>query len=839
MKVSLKWVREYTEIKLPQEELVKRIKSQIGEVEHITDHTSKYEGIFLAQIKEKSDHPEADKLGVYQVSIGGEELIQVVAGDKDLTIGDLVAYITPGTKVPHNPHPEKYDGIIRAVKLRGVESNGMLASGRELDINNDHESVMVIDTNLQPGTPIVKVLDMDDVVLDIENKALTNRADCFGIIGLAREIAGIQQIKFTSPDWFNSNDHTLQSDEHSDLPLKIDNQAYNLCPRYSAATISNVKVGPSPLWLQSILIRSGSRPINNIVDITNYIMLMTGQPLHAFDYDKLRSKDPNGNKSAFITVRLAKNGEKLNALNDVVYELQDTNLVICDSSNPIALAGMIGGLDTEIDEDTTNIVLESANFDMYNNRKSSMLLGVFTEAVTRYSKGQDPAMTIPAMKQAIKLILSLTGGQLEGEYDIKESKDFGRSRSISLDVNKMNSHLGLSLTNQQIQKILENVELKTDIKDEHMTVTIPSYRNDLRLPVDIHEEVGRLYGYNNIPITLPKRDLTPVKHNQLLDLKWKLRDIIESLNTNEVLSYNFVSKGSITSTDLDLTHAYRLINPLSPELEYMRTSLIPSLLEITAKNLNAFRESVAIYEMNKTHNKTRIDKEGLPLELEEMSFVVSKSSNTKMTYDGSALYSAKAYLNELLKKVNCSKCEFISPDKMNLKGLPSWIKTSLMMYDPNAVALIEVPLDTGNDHLGIVGELSPKVVKAYKLPKHTGAFQLDLQSLERNISTATNYQEPSRYPWVINDICFRLDRDVPYGVIHNLLNRSLKGTRLLFEIEPVDIYMSQELKQEDKKQITLRVSLSDRGKTLESSEVENLLKKATRYIRRETNAVVI
>ncbi len=841
MKISLKLIKKLTDINISEEELIAKIKSQIGAVEEVIHFREKYQNIVLAKIVERQDHPEAEKLAVYQINIGEKENVQVVAGDKNLEVNDLVAYFKPGAKVPFNPHPEKYDGIIRAVELRGIKSNGMLASARELDINANHERVIKIETDHKPGTPIDIVLDMDDTVIDIENKALTNRGDCFGLIGIAREIAGVQNIPFTSPEWMKSNLQATAKSVNNNLPLEIKNEVYNLCPRYSATTISNITVKESPVWMQSILVKLGLRPINNIVDITNYIMVFTGQPLHAFDYDKLRNKDNNGKNSAHITIRLAKEGEKLNGLNQNVYDLHDTNLVICDSTNPIALAGMLGGADTEIDESTKNIVIECANFDMYNNRKSSMLLGIMTDAVSRYSRGQDPALTVSVMKEASKLVLELAGGSVETEYDLAKSDEIGKTRLITINIEEVNNHLGTELATKVISQLLDNVELHNSVKGDVITVTIPSFRNDVRIKEDIYEEIGRLYGFDNIKVTLPKRDLTPPIHNKLLDLKWKIREILSKTGVDEISSYSFVSKDLLTKYNLEIEESYRLINSLSPELEQIRTSLVPSLLEVAKKNLNSQRDRVVIYEINKTHRKTDLDRDSLPIELEEFAFVLSLSEqNAKDVYNGSSYYLVKNYLEEMLSLLNLPKIQFISPNKINKDKLPTWIKSSINMYDSNAVAVIYVELsENQKEYLGVIGEISPQVKAKVKLSDTTGAFQLDLIKINECLSNASKYQEPSKYPSTSFDICFKVDRDVPYDVINNLIEKCLKEKKLSFKVEPKDIYMSEFLEKEDKRHITFSIKVSDITKTIDSKEVERIIKKISDRVQRETKAVVV
>src|SRR5680860_1612833 len=376
MKVSLNLIKQLTRVKLGNDELLSRINSRLAEVENLENLADKYQGILVAEIKEAKEHPDADKLGIYQI-YNGKKTIQVVAGDKTLKVGDKVAHIAPGLTVPAT-FDDAEPFVMKKIQLRGKDSNGMLGSAKELAFGDDHDKVLVLDTSVPAGTTLIEAYDLDYQIIDIENKTLTNRPDCFGLIGFAREVAGIQDLQFTSPSWFLETTKIPKS--NNSLKLNVKNEVPKDCPTYLATAVSKVEIKQSPVHLMTYLSRLGVRPINNIVDMTNYYMIMTGQPLHAFDYDKLAS----GN----ITVRYPKKGEKLTLLDGKEIEIHAHAVTICDDKGPIALGGVMGGANSEISNDTKNIVIECANFDMYSIRTTSMKHGIFSDAATRYMRGQ-------------------------------------------------------------------------------------------------------------------------------------------------------------------------------------------------------------------------------------------------------------------------------------------------------------------------------------------------------------------------------------------------------------------------------------------------------------------
>ncbi len=508
MKLPTNWLQEYTRLELDNEELKENIATQLGAIEHIEDWDKKYEGVLIAQIVSKKDHPDADKLGVYKVNIGEEEL-QVVAGDKTLNVGDKVAYFPVGSIVSSTVGTAD-EFRISAVTLRGVESNGMMGSEKELDFGSDHSKVMRLEEDAPAGEFFGKHYGLGGKVIDIENKALANRGDCFGILGLAREVSGIQGLKFESPAWY-LNETSIKEDDR--LPIIVENRSGGHCARYTAIVMDNVNVGQSPAWLKARLLQCGVRPINNIVDITNYLMLLTAQPLHAFDYDKILDKDSKSKNIAKIVVRHSENGESITTLDGKTVELPEGVLVIADSDNPIGIAGIMGGQSTEIDENTKRIVIECANFDRYNVRKSSMKLGIFTEAVTRFTKAQDPSRCAPILAKAVEMIEQLSQGQVASLLqDNWENPQI--QTDIEVEINRANTHLGTNLTEEQISTILTNIEYEVErVGDGLLSVKVPTFRPDIQLREDVFEDIGRQFGYNQIEVTLPSRSIRPAVNN--------------------------------------------------------------------------------------------------------------------------------------------------------------------------------------------------------------------------------------------------------------------------------------------------------------------------------------
>lgn len=824
MKTPLNSIKKLTEIVLEKDKLIQNVFTQIGAVEKIEDLEKKYKNIFVAKILEKKEHPDSERLGVYTLDLG-ERKVQVVAGDRTLEVGNTVAYLSPGCVIPFNAHPEKNENIVTKVSLRGVESEGMMASQKELDFGSDHTRVMRLDDSLTVGTPITEALSLSDTVLDIENKALANRGDCFGLIGLAREISAIQRLKFSPPSWYSNWDENTPMVEEK-YSLEVENSTQNNCPRYVAFVMDNIEIKDSPSWLQAELSKYSIKSINNIVDVTNYLMVLTGQPIHAFDYDKVVGKE----KEAKIVVRQAKEGEKLLGLNDKVLELDDTMCVICDSQNPIALAGIIGGKQSEVDANTKRIIIEVANFNRYNIRKTSWKLGIFTDAATRFTKALSPKQCLPVAYQCSKMITELSGGNVASKI-VDNYQNPKEDINLNISISKLNTFLGLSLNIDQVQELLERVEYEVKkSSDDTLEVKVPFFREDVHIPEDVYEDVARIYNFNEIKITLPNRDISPASKNNILEFKNEIRDVLSNSGSNEVLTYNFVGGDQISKYNLDIEKSYHLKNPLSPDLEYMRINLLPSLCEKLNENLGRGYLNQSLYEINIGHNKEEKDNDNLPVERWYLSMINTASEQ-------SGYYSSKAYLDLLEKKLNLRTLEYTLLCDIQTGTLPTWLNSTSLMYNTNRSAVVWFEVEGKRYYVGVVGELSNQVVFSNNLPKGVNGFELDIEVLMSAISSKSRYQEPSRFPKITQDLCFALNKDIQFNAVKNEIIDILTKSKLYFELDVIDIYSSE--KSNDTKQITFRISLQSRDKTLESNEFEKIKGKIKFLLNEKFKAVLV
>lgn len=823
MKLSLNWIKEFTDIKLSVDELVKKIGAQLGEVEEVVNLGERYEGIVVAKVVSCERHTNADKLNVCKIDDGkvtphvdrdDQGLVQVVCGAPNVRRGITVAWIPPGAVVPSTFDSERF--TLEARELRGVVSNGMLASAKELAISDDHEGIMILDKPADPGTLLKEVYKLDDYIIDIENKMFTHRPDCFGQLGVARELAGIQGIKFASPEWYESALDAFDVKADAKLKLDVVNELPELVPRFIATPISGVTVTKSPIMIQSFLSRVGIKPINNVVDITNFVMALTAQPLHAFDYDKVAAQDQSD--QATIVVRHPRKNEKIALLSGKTIEPRDKAIMIATKTRLIAVGGIMGGTDTEVDSDTKNIILECANFDMYSIRRTSMANGLFTDAVTRFNKGQSPLQNDKVAAYAIAWIHKLSGGQVAGSTHDLHGQLIS-PKPVTVSPSFVNSRLGLKLTASEITKTLKNVEFEVESKDKVLKVTAPFWRTDIAIAEDIVEEVGRLVGFDKLPLALPVRDVNPTAHNRLFDTKSELRAVLSAAGANEVLTYSFVHGNLLDRVGQDQKLAYRLSNALSPDLQYFRLSMLPSLLEQVHPNIRAGFSSFGIFEIGKVHNKSNIHDDGLPKEEERLGFVFAADAKAAKAYYGSPYYQAKAYVHQVLRRFGFN----------DLQWQPVTSHTSSSDTTKQMIA----PLDAGrsafvatNDGvvLGVVGEIRPQLKRDLKLPDFTAGAELNIALIE-NYQTPTDYHPLSRFPSTQQDISFKLPTKTSYAELANLVKTVLTTAEeehgYMTSLEPLDIYQDEDTPTS--KHISLRITVTHPDRTLVTKEVNSLL----------------
>lgn len=821
MKISVNWLKQFTDVDCSVDELVKKIGAQLGEVEEVISLGERYKDIVIAKVISCEKHPDADKLSVCKIDDGGKTAVvsrdengwvQVVCGAPNVREGLLVAWIPPGAIVPSTYDTEQFKLEVRP--LRGVDSNGMLASGKELGLNEDHEGILEVDIDCTPGTSLIKAYELDDYIIDIENKMFTHRPDCFGILGVAREVAGIQHIKFTSPEWYTMP--LSLTPMAKTLKLNVTNDIPELAPRFMMAPISGVKVGPSPTYIQSYLNRVGINPINNIVDITNYVMYVTGQPLHAFDYDKVAGQD--NAETATIVVRKPKKGEQITLIKGRTIEPGKDTIMIASKSRLLAVGGVMGGADTEIDSDTTNIILECATFDMYNIRRTSMAHGLFTDAVTRFNKGQSPLQNDKVLAYAGRLMCDLGGGEFAGKaHDIKHS--LFKEPTIELTADFVNERLGEKISATDMARLLTNVEFDVVHSGNKLSVTPPFWRTDVEIPEDVVEEVGRLYGYDHLPQELPERRVAPAQKDPLLEFKATLRDILSAAGANEVLTYSFIHGDLIDKVGQDRKNAFQISNALSPDLQYYRLSLLPSLLDKVHANIKAGQSEFAIFEMNPVHGKDLVDKDKLPIEDYRLALVFAADDKAaKANHSGAPYYQARTYAEQLLNELGIS-ATFEPAGSHNPKQPIS--QAAIAPFDKNRTAIIK---NTDGEFIGEIGELKSIVRKRLKLPKFVAGFELDLKQLLK-LAKPRGYQPLSRFPSTEQDISFKVPGDITYkqlfDVVWSELVLSEQEHGYETAVSPLDIYQPE--KDKLHKHIALRVKLAHHSRTLTTREVNKLL----------------
>lgn len=826
MKVSLNWIKQFIDFELsPVDKLVERIGAQLGAVEEVENLGAKYQGIIVAKVVSCVDHPDADRLHVCKIDDGGKAgnverdsdgNIEVVCGAPNVREGLLVAWLPPGSTVPESVGKAPF--VLEARELRGVVSNGMLASAKELALGDSHDGILELDGEAKPGDDFAVAYGLDDYIIDIENKMFTHRPDCFGQLGVAREIAGISGMRFTSPDWYL---HTLQEALHIDgqsLPLEVRNELPELVPRFVAVALGNVSVKPSPVWLQTYLLRVGVRPISNVVDITNYIMLLTGQPMHAYDYDKVKALD--GSDKATLVIRTPRSDEFIKLLSGKEIRPRDEAIMIATDTKLIGVGGVMGGADTEVDADTKNIILECANFDMYSIRRTAMTHGLFTDAVTRFNKGQSPLQNDEVNAKAVEMLRELAGAQVAGPVlDDNHIDEENRERRwvhppVPVTTDFINARLGLSIAAEEMKTLLENVEFQVGVDGEMLTITAPFWRTDVETREDVVEEVGRLYGFDKLPLELPQRSIKPVAKDQMLELKRAVRESLVKAGANEVLNYSFVHGDLLEKADQNPENAFRVGNALSPDLQYYRLSLSPSLLDKVHPNVKAGYDEFALFEIGKAHNlQHATDDDGLPMEFEMLDVVYAASE--KAGKAGAAYYEARKFLTNLAADFSL---------QLDFRPFESEEDYPIVKpYDHTRSAQVFVK---GTDlALGMVGEYKQRVRKNLKLPKYCAGFGIGLmQLLQAGADAGNSYVPLPRFPKVTQDITLKVAANLPYQELYQFVWDELAKVQpehTLPTLGPLDIYQRED--DAEHKQVSFRLAIASFERTMTDTEVNNLL----------------
>ncbi len=828
MIISVNWLKKFVDIDLPIDELAQLIGARIVEIEEVVDLGAKYKDTLIVRVVECAPLEGSDHLHLTKIDDSGNRqdverdangLIQVVCGAPNIHAGMLAVWLPPNSVVPDS-YGTTSPFTLTAKPLRGVTSNGMLASAKELALFEDHTGILEVDKNAEAGSLFATVYELDDYLLDIENKSLTHRPDTFGIIGFAREVAAVLGKPFVTPEWLVGLDPMYgdKADDVASLSVTIEN--LELCARYQAVVLSDAEpLRQSPLEIQTYLSRVGVRPINAIVDVTNYLMMLTGQPLHAFDYDKLVKV---GGGKADIHVRSGRQNEKLELLDGRLIELSESDVVIAAGETAVGLAGAMGGLNTVIDENTKNIIVESATFDLYKLRSTQMRHGIFSEAITRFTKGQPAELTAPVLAEAVKLMGEWSGANRVSEV-IEAVGVQTSNKPITVTVSRINHVLGTSFTQDQIVNTLRSVEFAVVEDSDKLTVGAPYWRADIHIIEDIIEEIGRLTGFDSITPTLPTRDFTAVSPSEFDIFRTKLRNSLVRAGASEVLTYSFVHGDIMRKVGQNVDNAYRITNSISPDLQYYRQSLTPSLLNIVFPNVKQGYGQFAIFEINKVHPKsTGLTDENVPVEIGSIALSVV---NTK-ELAGAAFYKAKRILSYMTTQLGISlRFESVSGEDSSEVLAP---------FEPKRRAYV---VTEDNVKIGVIGEYKKSVAVNFKLPVYAAGFELETSKLFNAVSQKKpSYQPLSRYPGTERDICFKVAAETEYIKIEAAVNSVLDQTELETNLQPVDIYQADGTQT---KNITLRISITANDHTLTAQEANQLVEQVSRSVTATAGATVI
>ncbi|MCG0274543.1 MAG: phenylalanine--tRNA ligase subunit beta [Thermosediminibacteraceae bacterium] len=790
MRVPLKWLKEYVDYKGSAEELAEKLTMSGSNAEGIEYVGQDIKGVVIGKILEIKKHPNSDKLLITTVDTGGK-VFQIITGAHNIKEGDKVAVALPGATID--------GGIeIKVQNIRGLESQGMLCSAKELGLD-DHglpedmkNGLLILPEDAPIGKDIKEYIDLEDAVIEFE--LTPNRPDCFSIIGIAREAAATLNISLKK---FSRG---LEKERFCDKifdKVKVTVEAGDLCKRYIARIIEDVKIEPSPLWMQRRLQLCGIRPINNIVDITNYVMLELGQPLHAFDYDKLAEGS--------IIVRRGKKGEKLITLDGHEREITEDTLVIADGKGPVALAGIMGGANSEVTAQTRTVLLESANFSGANIRRTSRRLGIRTEASSRFEKGLDPNLAEMAAERACELIEQLGAGRVLKEFvDIYPEPVL--PRKLPLKVEKINALLGTKISKEQMVEILKRLGIEVEDKESETFIIIPTFRSDINQEADVAEEIARIYGYDNIPSTLPSNIATCGILNRIQKLTDEVKQTLVDLGFSEIYTYSFISPGAFDALaipkDHEMRDAIRLINPLGEEHSIMRTTLLDGILQVVRFNINQKRKSIKVFEIGTVYLPKQLPLKELPVEKKKLGLAV---------YDENLdFYYLKGIIETLLVKLKVRKVEFY-PAK-------------LFSLHPGRTARISID----GEIAGYMGEVHPDVMENYAMEnKRVYVAELDLELLLDKAVTEVKFQPLPKFPAADRDVAIVVEESVTAGSIIEAIKEI--GGDLLESVELFDIYRGEQI-PEGYKSLAFSLTYRAKDRTLTDDEINSLHCKITQHI---------
>lgn len=791
MLAPLSWLKKYVDIDVEPQQLSDMLTMTGSEVEGFEKLGKGLEHVVAAKITKIDKHPDADRLLVCNVDVGEEKDIVIVTGATNVYEGALITLARVGANLPNGMS-------IKKGKLRGVVSFGMMCSGEELCIDDsvypgaEVNGIMLIHEDVKPGTPIASILGMDDTVFDI--KTYANRPDCLSIIGTARETAATFNVPLRMPETSYTEGDRLTSDI-----VSVEVEEPDLCTRYMAKVVYDINIEPSPKWMQKALIAAGVRPISNIVDITNYVMLELGQPMHAFDFKYIEGQK--------IVVRKAIKGETITTLDGTEQKLSEDMLVIADSNKPSALAGIMGGEKSGVYDDTEMVLFESATFNPVSIRTTARALGMRTESSSRFEKGLDAANACLAMDRAMHLVEKLGVGKIaQGCIDVLNADV--NPRTLTVSVNKINELLGLDLPGNTMDGLLRRLQIESHVEGDNLICEIPTFRQDLKNTADISEEILRIYGFDNIPSQLPEMHIESRGRTMRQRLDMMIRSYMANHGLYEAMHYSFMSPSAYDmlhiKEDSDLRNAVKILNPLGEDYSLMRTTLMPAMIKTIANNLNHRIDDVKLFELSKTFHETNDE---LPLEVNRLSIGVCSSDEN--------FFTVKGRIESLLKPLGHKNYEFV-------RGTEPFLhpgRRAVMMVN-------DIPV-------GYLGELHPDVAEQAGIKKRAYVAEINIDELleiRRNELVVTDLP---KYPAVDRDLAVVVDKEQAVGQMLSLI-KTTSGD-LLESVEIFDIYEGEQI-GENKKSVAFSLVYRAKDRTLTDEDVNAKFNKIVKVLGRNFNA---
>ncbi|WP_434390882.1 phenylalanine--tRNA ligase subunit beta [Melittangium boletus] len=782
MKISVKWLKDYVALPADVDELARRLTAVGLEIEGMDRPGDALRGVVVARIAASAQHPNADKLSVTQIDLGQADTLQVVCGAKNFKVGDKVPLATLGTKLPNGVE-------IKQAPLRGVDSFGMLCSAKELGLSEESSGLLILPADLAPGTPIAEALGLDDVVLEVN--VTPNRPDALSHLGVAREVAVATGAPLRPPE-----PRLAESGAPASEKVRVRIEDATRCPRYAARVIENVKIGPSPQWLQDRLKACGVRPISNVVDVTNFVLLEYGQPLHAFDLDKVAGQE--------IIVRTARPGEKMTTLDGKERTLSPEDLLICDRDRAQALAGVMGGADSEVGAGTTRVVLESAHFQPATVRRSSKRHGLHTEASHRFERGADLDAVVPAVDRAAALIAELAGGTVApGRVDLHPQPQ--PPRRVTLRYGRVEKVLGVSIAEPECRRILGVLGFRgVEEGSGQSTFEVPRARVDVEREEDLMEELARVYGYDNIPAKLPRGLAELAPESPTTEAERRARQALSGAGLSEVVNYSFVTPRTLEVLG-GTEQPVALLNPLSVEQSVMRTSLLPGLLENLSRSVRHQVDTVSVYEMGRAYLRDPEGGQGQRPATREVHRVAGlvwglRGGRSWTQKEARAdFYDAKGALESLLHALHVDGVRFVPAEA------PAW--------HPRACARVELADGTV---LGHVGEVHPRVTKALDLPRDVFVFELDTAPLYAAARLVPSSRGLPKFPAVLRDLAVV----VPVELANDEVRRVILevGGPLVEDALVFDVYTGKPI-PEGRKNLAYAIRYRSPERTLTDVEV--------------------